>query len=168
MDICSRFCKIHLESHWWNNHSPSFHSIATLRSYKTALVGCRSLGRYLYQSSKSWDQSRTLLKSISVVHFVQIRLEGHWWNIHPPSFHSFANLRSYLTALIGFRSLGRYLYRSSKSRDQSRTLLKSISVVHFVQIRLEGHWWNIHPPPSPSIVSRLWEADKLPWLALGV
>ena len=139
---CGVWCSIRIESisvidclqlgrgHYpWYIHPPSFSSFATLSSCKTTMVCSRSLQKYLDQSYESRDQSGTLLKSISVIDWLQLG-RGHYpWYIHPPSFSSFANLSSCKTTTVCSRSLGKYLDQSYKSGDQSGTLLKSISVI---------------------------------------
>ena len=112
-----------LNSPWWNSHPPSFSSFEILRCCKSTLVGSRSSRRYLHQSFKSRDQSRTWLELIPTIYLLQLGLYLHWWNSHPPSFSSFATLSCCKSTWVGSRSSGRYLHQSFKSRDQSRAWL---------------------------------------------
>ena len=139
--------------HWWNSHTSTCDSFATLSCFKTALVGSASPGKYFDWSCNSREQSRTWLKSMSGVHNLQIGQDLHWWNSHTSTCYIFANLYWHKTTLVGSLSPGRYFDWSCNSREQSRTCLKSISGVHLLQIGQDLHWWNSHTSTRYSLAN---------------
>ena len=135
------------EDHWWDSRPPSRRSFATLRCYKSTLLGSRSSERYLHQSCKSPDQPGTRLMTISAVDFPQIG-QNHHFKLNSNPYHY--KLKFPLTSKQKFNSKFQGLEQFRVLGILNKTVIGRIFI------------------SSPLTVSRLSMAIRLPWLSLGV